>query len=243
MWVVLWFLIFDGCFCWGFWRRWTPLRSWNIAFLLDWPAKTCFFFFPAAFRAHCVWKLHCVKEESRVCRRTLLILINILEPNKITMPCQNKILRKRSSRKLLAECFCWSEKGDWLVQSLFSWSARAQCDTGTVHAKTAYLELTDSLRGPQFEARLRQCRTQRQQQHQATPAAEWNVATIAAVWVTSLLLHTPWSSLWDPASTHTSVARHMLESPSHAAPLRLSLAAPPWENVTAIMKVSLLIED
>lgn len=108
------------------------------------------------------------------------------------MPCRNEILRRRSSRKLLAECFCWSEIGDWLVQSLFSWSARAQCDTGTVHAKTAYLELTDSLRGPQFEARLRQCRTRRRQQQQATPAAGWNVATIAAVWVTSPpLLRTP----------------------------------------------------
>lgn len=107
------------------------------------------------------------------------------------MLCQNEILRRRSSRKLLAECFCWSEIGDWLVQSLFSWSARAQCDTGTVHAKTAYLELTDSLRGPQFEARLRQCRTRRRQQQQATPAAEWNVATIAAVWVTSPPLRAP----------------------------------------------------
>lgn len=107
------------------------------------------------------------------------------------MLCQNEILRRRSSRKLLAECFCWSEIGDWLVQSLFSWSARAQCDIGTVHAKTAYLELTDSLRGPQFEARLRQCRTRRRQQQQATPAAEWNVATIAAVWVTSPPLRAP----------------------------------------------------
>lgn len=143
---------------------------------------------------------------------------------------------------------CWQNvsagQKDWHVQSLFSWSARAQCDTGTVHAKTAYLELTDSLRGPQFEARLRQCRTRRRQQQQATPAAEWNVATIAAVWVTLPPLRVPpRSSSWDPGSTHTSVARHMLESPSHAAPLRLSLAAPPWENVTAIMKVSLLIED
>lgn len=107
------------------------------------------------------------------------------------MLCQNEILRRRSSRKLLAECFCWSEIGGWLVQSLFSWSARAQRDTGSVHAKTAYLELTDSLRRPQFEARLRQCRTRRRQQQQATPAAEWNVATIAAVWVTSPPLCAP----------------------------------------------------